>query len=103
MRFSKSRLMVGLLGAALATTASILAAAQVAFPPWGLSLNYVDTSVKPGVDFFRYSNGGWLKMAVIPPDRSVAGVNLELDKGNEARLRSIVTELSAKPDASLTV
>jgi len=79
-----------------------LAAEAPVFPPFGLSLEFVDASVKPGDDFFRYTNGGWLKTAVIPSDRSVAGVNLELDKGNEAKLKSIVAELEAKPDASLS-
>jgi putative endopeptidase len=72
-----------------------------AFPPWGLTLSYLDPGIAPGQDFFRYSNGGWLKTAVIPPDRRVAGVNLELDQENEARLRSIVSALSARPDAAL--
>ena len=58
------------------------------FPPWGVTLAYMDPSVGPGSDFFRYTNGGWLKTAVIPPDRQLAGVNLELDKGNEAKLKT---------------
>jgi predicted metalloendopeptidase len=72
------------------------------FPPWGVTLTYMDPSVSPGSDFFRYANGAWLKTALIPPDRSVAGVNLELDKRNEARLRSIVADLAGKPDAALS-
>ncbi len=28
--------------------------------------NNVDRSVKPGDDFYRYANGGWLKAATIP-------------------------------------
>jgi putative endopeptidase len=76
--------------------------AGAAFPPWGVTLTYMDASVTPGSDFFRYSNGAWLRTALIPPDRTVAGVNLELDKGNEARLRSIVADLVARPDGALT-
>jgi putative endopeptidase len=29
----------------------------------------MDRSVKPGDDFYRYTNGGWLKRTEIPPDR----------------------------------
>ena len=89
--------------AALAGVATTVFAADApVFGPWGLSLDYIDTSVKPGDDFFRYSNGGWLKTATIPPDRTVAGVNLELDKGNEEKLQTIVAALEAKPYAALT-
>jgi putative endopeptidase len=79
----------------------VLAAAPPVFPPWGVTLDFMDTTVAPGADFFRYTNGGWLKSAVIPPDRQVAGVNLELDKGNETKLKSIVAELRSTPDAKL--
>jgi putative endopeptidase len=75
---------------------------QAVFGPWGVTLAYMDTSVTPGNDFFRYTNGGWLKTAVIPPDRQFAGVNLELDKENEARLKSIVASLAVRPDAALS-
>jgi len=89
--------------AALAGAATAVFAAEApVFGPWGLSLDYIDASVKPGDDFFRYANGGWLKTATIPADRTVAGVNLELDKGNEEKLKTIVAELEAKPVSQLT-
>ena len=94
-----------IVAAALATAALIgvaLAAGRPVFGPWGVTLTYMDTSVTPGADFFRYTNGAWLKSAVIPPDRRVAGVNLELDQDNEAKLRSIVEAVRAKPEAALS-
>jgi len=30
----------------------------------------MDTSLKPGEDFYRYANGGWLKTAAIPAGQS---------------------------------
>jgi putative endopeptidase len=91
--------------AALGAAIFVVAAATTSpvFPPWGVTLDYLDPAVSPGTDFFRYTNGRWLSSAVIPPDRSVAGINLELDQGNEAKLRAIVGSLAAKPDAELTV
>ena len=80
---------------------SSLAANTPQFPPWGVTLDYIDSGITPGADFFRYSNGGWLKSGVIPPDRLVAGVNLELDKGNEAKLKGIIAALLAKADRAL--
>ena len=70
--------------------------------PSGLSLSSMDHGAKPGDDFFQYTNGGWLKSAVIPPDRSFAGVDLELNNKNEARLKGIIAGLEAKPDAELS-
>jgi putative endopeptidase len=92
------------IGAALGicVVVAFLTGATVAFPPWGLSLEFVDSGTPPGVDFFRHSNGGWLKTASIPADRQFSGVNLELDRDNEAKLRSIVAELLAAPDANLS-
>ena len=92
-------------------TAALVAAALVpvalavtppAFPPWGVTLAYIDTTVTPGTDFFRHTNGAWLKGAVIPPDRQVAGINLELDKGNETKLKGIVAQLRSAPDTKLS-
>ncbi len=91
---------------AVALSATLITAAfattRAVFPPWGVTLGYLDVSVPPGTDFFRYTNGLWLKSATIPPDRRMAGVNLEVDKGNEAKLRTIVSTLTAKPDAALS-
>src|SRR5579871_5480944 len=72
------------------------------FPPWGVTLSYMDATVSPGVDFFRYTNGSWLKTAAIPPDRRIAGVNLELQRRNEADLKAIVASLSRRSDAQLS-
>jgi putative endopeptidase len=87
---------------AAAAVVSIAGAGEPAFGPWGVILSYMDTSVPPGTDFFRYTNGSWLKSAVIPPDRRLAGVNLEVDQGNETKLKSIVAGLRGRPDGSLS-
>ena len=36
----------------------------------GIDVNNMDTSVRPGDDFFRYVNGQWLDANPIPDDRS---------------------------------
>jgi putative endopeptidase len=92
-------------------TAALLAAASVAcvaadaqpagkpaVPPWGVDLSMMDKSVRPGNDFFLYANGAWMKKDVIPADRSYSGVNLELDKQNEERLKGIVEGINPKAD-----
>jgi putative endopeptidase len=96
----KHQIAAVLAGATLA--AVVFAAGRPVFGPWGVTLAYMDTSVAPGTDFFRYTNGTWLKSAVIPPDRRVAGVNLELEQDNETKLRGLVEGLRAKPDTALS-
>ena len=87
---------------AVSLAAAALAATAPVFPPWGLTLSYLDPGVQPGNDFFRYGNGGWLKDATIPPDRRAAGVNLDVDQGNEKKLQAVLASLVATPDAGLS-
>ena len=82
-------------GAIVLSTAGATQSAGPAVSPWGVDLNYIDKSVKPGDDFFVYANGKWLKTDTIPADRSYSGVNLELDLQNEAKLKGLVAELVA--------
>jgi len=91
-----------LLSAAIVAASAAFAAGTPQVKPWGVYLNYIDKSVKPGDDFFAYANGSWVKHSTIPADRTYAGVNLELDLSNEARLKGLVNELAHTPDAKLT-
>ncbi|HEY1631615.1 MAG TPA: M13 family metallopeptidase [Rhizomicrobium sp.] len=88
------------LAALLGTVAIAYAAGAPAVPPWGVDLSMMDKSVKPGDDFFLYANGTWLKKDTIPADRSYSGVNLELDKSNDAHLQEIVASLHTRTDLS---
>ena len=85
---------------ALLTGAAALAAPLIA--PWGVDLSYIDRQHAPGDGFFDYANGGWLKTAKIPPQRTYAGVNLDIEERNEANLRTVVDELVTRPDAQLS-
>src|SRR5512144_565086 len=67
-------------------------------PPWGVDLDYIDASVKPGDDFYGYANGRWLKSAEIPADRAFAGSWLELGLRNDERLKNIVSQLHEAPE-----
>ncbi|HKD52728.1 MAG TPA: M13 family metallopeptidase [Steroidobacteraceae bacterium] len=75
------RLLLGTTTAALAV-ASVVAGAAGPAPASGvvpgLSVAFIDHTVAPGDDFFRYANGAWLKVAEIPPDRSSWGADEEL-------------------------
>lgn len=41
-----------------------------ATPAYRVDVAGMDRAVRPGDDFFRFANGGWLKVAEIPADRA---------------------------------
>ena len=58
----------------------------------GLDLDAMDTSVKPGDDFFRYMNGTWLNETEIPADKSNYGGFIVLADEAQANVKTIVEE-----------
>tara|TARA_S200000501_G_C20854956_1_gene757359 strand:- start:540 stop:2624 length:2085 start_codon:yes stop_codon:yes gene_type:complete len=46
----------------------------------GINLDFMDTTISPKNDFYRYVNGVWLDSAKIPSDQSVWGSFYQLDK-----------------------
>lgn len=62
---------------------------------WGFDLTTMDTSIKPGDNFFRYANGKWLDTYEIPADKSRYGAFTELADQAETDVRAIIEELAA--------
>ena len=73
--------------------AAALGSAPAAVASDGLYLDWMARSVSPGIDFFHYANGGWLKSHPIPPDRSYWGVDSVLEKENQTFIRDLVESL----------
>ena len=72
--------------------------ASAALGAWGVDLSTRDPSVKPGDDFFRYANGGWLARFEIPADKSRYGAFDQLRDVSDERVRQIIDELlSSEP------
>jgi putative endopeptidase len=71
---------------------------------WGFDLTGIDSSVKPGDDFFRYANGKWDERTQIPSDRTRYGNFDKLTELSENRVHAIVDEAAAgkltDPDAA---
>ena len=75
-------------------TPTALTAAQ-RYGTWGVDLEGMDRSVKPGDDFFRYVNGKWVATTKIPPDRASYGAFAILSDLSEARERALLDRWAA--------
>lgn len=96
MRRTPSFLRIALLAAALACATGAVAA-DAAQPDFLAA--HIDASVDPGVDFFEYANGAWLKAHPIPASESGWGIGDEVDEELYSRLRAI-SEEAAKANAA---
>jgi len=59
----------------------------------------MDTSVKPGDNFYQYVNGGWIKNHPIPPEYSQYGAFTVLYENNQKQLKSLVDEIAKNKKA----
>jgi putative endopeptidase len=83
---------------AMATGEAPVPAADVADPKygtWGFDVSGMDTSVKPGDDFFNYANGKWAERTQIPPDRVRFGNFDKLTVLSENRAHAIDIDAAA--------
>ncbi len=58
----------------------------------------MDSTVKPGNDFFTYANGGWMKMTKIPDDQSGWGSFYTLYEDNQKVLKGILEDAAKSGD-----
>ena len=63
----------------------------------GIDVQHIDTSVRPGDDFFAYVNTGWLEQNAIPADRSVYSTFSVLRDESQSNVKAII-EASASGD-----
>ena len=87
MRRATTLFRATLLSAALAFASGAIAGD--APPARDFIAAHMDTSADPGVDFFQYANGAWLKAHPIPASEAGWGIGNEVDEELYARLRSI--------------
>ena len=64
----------------------------------GIVVANMDTSVKPGDDFYQYADGGWMKGIEIPPDRARISVFNSLADLSNKRTVGLIEE-AAKANA----
>ena len=80
-------------GAAGLTAADASAPAKL---PSGFSLEHMDLSVDPRVDFAKFAAGTWYKNFQMPADKSRFGAFDTLEQNNWANLKAILEEVSAQ-------
>ena len=71
------------------------ATAPLHYGTWGIDLTARDLSVKPGVDFYRYANGNWLKRTEIPADRADYDSFSKLSERAKAEIRKLIEDAAA--------
>src|SRR5207244_9167684 len=72
--------------------------AKPVYGDWGYNPAAMDSSVKPGDDFWAYVNGAWDKRTQIAPDHSREGPFVTLSDEAEKDVRRIVEQLAADPN-----
>ena len=82
-------------GLALAAPAS--AAGKPVYGAWGYDPSAMDSSVKPGDDFWAYVNGTWNQRAQIASDRTSTGYGVKLTEAAEVNVRSILDAMAKDP------
>jgi endothelin-converting enzyme/putative endopeptidase len=81
------------------TTTAAPAAPKVAYGSFGVDTAQMDTSVKPGDDFFKYVNGKWLASFKMPADKSSFGSFDKLVDNSENDVHSVLDGLAKTPQA----
>ena len=73
-----------------ATSSADSLATAPQFGSWGIDLQGMDKSVKPGDDFYKFVNGRWDATTEIPADRSSWGGFAVLRDLSDTRTRQII-------------
>jgi len=81
---------------AMGTNAGAAGSGKPAIGNWGFDMSAMDTSVKPGDDFFRYAGGTWMKNTQIPADRSRWGSFNILAAKSEEDIKNIIEETARR-------
>jgi putative endopeptidase len=96
MKIFNNKLPIAMVILALGSFVSEVSAQTTQKNP-GINLDYMDTSVTPGQNFFRYVNGKWLDKTEIPADRTRWGSFDELRKNTDSDALEILKEASKNP------
>ena len=65
----------------------------------GINLDFMDTSVRPNDDFFRYVNGAWIDSTQIPDDKTRWGSFDELRKNTDSTMLDVLKKYDKELDS----
>lgn len=66
----------------------------------GINLTYIDSSVSPKNDIYKFANGKWLKTQQIPASDGSWGSFNEIHEGNTANLKALLAKVSKDVNAA---
>ena len=75
-------------------TCSLFFVANASAQHSGLNLGYIDYSVSPKNDIYKFANGNWLKNQQIPASDGSWGSFNEINERNLANLKSLMIDLA---------
>ena len=96
----RSILVGGAAAIAFCSAAASVQAAKPAFGTWGYDSSAMESSVRPGDDFWEYVNGAWAKRTQIAPDRTFVGIDSVLNDKIDSDVRAIVEDLAKNPQSA---
>lgn len=69
-------------------------------PTPGINLSYIDSTVNPRNDMFKFANGKWLKTQQIPASDGSWGSFNEINERNIVNLKSLITDITKDATAA---
>jgi putative endopeptidase len=98
----KYLLTVGLmaLSVPMLSAPALAAEGKAAIGSFGVDLAGMDRSVKPGDDFHKFVNGGWISRTEFPADKPYIGVAVDVDEKARAQVRAIIEAAAADTSAA---
>lgn len=72
-------------------------------PTSGIDRNNLDTSVRPGDDFYHYTAGGWLKSHPLDAEHPENGAFIDLEELNQKRIQELILLYANQPQKQGTL